>query len=90
MGEAPAKFRLLVQVAEKGDMIENPSVAWPDTRRTLELGTIEIVKPVAENAAFQRQTVFLPGAITDGIEAADPMIGARDAAYAVSFSRRNQ
>ena len=89
-GAAPAKFRLLVQIAEKGDKIEDPSVAWPDTRRTVELGTIEIVKPVADNAAAQRQTVFLPNALPDGIAAADPMIDARSAAYAVSFSRRNQ
>jgi catalase len=71
-------------------MVENPSVSRPYTRRTVQLGTIEIINPVADNAAAKRQTVFLPGALTDGIEAADPMIGARDAAYAVSFSRRNQ
>jgi catalase len=34
--------------------------------------------------------LFLPGQLTDGIEASDdPMIAVRDGAYAVSFSRRS-
>jgi catalase len=33
---------------------------------------------------------FLPGQLTDGIEQSDdPLIDVRNAAYAVSFSRRN-
>ena len=28
----PIKFKLLLQVAEQGDKINDPSVAWPDTR----------------------------------------------------------
>jgi hypothetical protein len=35
-------------------------------------------------------TIALPGALVRGIEAADPMIAARSAAYIVSLSRRAQ
>jgi catalase len=88
VGYEPPKFRLVVQIAGEGDKLGDPSIAWPDTRRTVELGTIEITKAAADNAAAERAVLFLPGALTDGVEAADPMIDARNAAYAASFSRR--
>ncbi|HEY7533596.1 MAG TPA: catalase, partial [Nitrospiraceae bacterium] len=31
VGRGPAKFRLLVQVAEKHDTLDNPTVVWPET-----------------------------------------------------------
>ena len=38
----------------------------------------------------QKALLFLPGQLTDGIEASDdPLIDVRTGAYAVSFSRRN-
>ncbi len=48
-------------------------------RARVELGTIEITKAVADNAAAEHQLLFLPGATPPGIEAADPMIKARNA-----------
>jgi hypothetical protein len=37
---APIKVKLLVQVAEQSDKVDDPSIAWPDTRKQIELGTI--------------------------------------------------
>jgi catalase len=46
-------------------------------------------KAVMNSAEAQKKLLFLPGQLTDGVELSDdPMIGVRDAAYAVSFSRR--
>jgi len=86
----PAKFKLLVQVAEKDDKIDDPSIAWPDTRKQIELGTITITKAVADSQTAERKLLFMPGALVPGIEAADPMIAARSASYIVSLSRRAQ
>ena len=33
ISKGPIKFKLYAQVAEKGDKIEVPSIAWPDSRR---------------------------------------------------------
>jgi catalase len=88
--KTPAKFKLVAQVAEKGDKIDDPSIAWPDSRKLVELGVIEIKKGVADQAAASKANVFMPGVLTKGIEAADPMIEMRDNAYAVSFSRRSE
>jgi len=86
----PVKFKLLAQVAEPEDRIDDPTIAWPDTRKKIELGTISITKAVADSQASEKKLLFVPGALTSGIEAADPMIAARSAAYIVSLSRRAQ
>jgi len=86
--QGPVRFKLVLEIAEKGDKLDDPSIAWPTTRTKVELGTIEITKTVADNAAAECQLLFLPGALPPGIEAEDPMIMARSAAYAVSFGRR--
>ncbi|CAD6560052.1 catalase family peroxidase [Paraburkholderia sabiae] len=90
VGHAPARFRLVLQIAESGDKLDDPSVAWSSAHRTVELGTISITKAVADNDAAQRRLLFLPNALPAGIEVADPMINARSAAYPVSFARRQQ
>jgi len=83
----PAKLKLVLQVAEPGDKIDDPSIAWPDTRKTVELGMIAITKSTTESHVADKQ-LFLPGALVPGIEAADPMIAVRSAAYPISFARR--
>jgi catalase len=83
----PVKFKLLLQVAEPSDKIDDPSIAWPDTRKKVELGTIAITNTTTESHTADK-LLFLPGAVVPGIEAADPMIGMRSAAYPISFARR--
>ena len=83
----PAKLKVVLQIAGPGDKIDDPSVAWPDTRKKIELGTIAITKATNESHTADKM-LFLPGTVTDGIEAADPMIGVRSAAYPISFARR--
>jgi catalase len=83
----PATFKLFLQVAEPGDKLDDPSVAWPDTRKTVELGTLAITKATAESHTADKW-LFLPGAVTAGIEPADPMIAVRSGAYPISFARR--
>ncbi|MCC6967617.1 MAG: catalase family peroxidase [Nitrospira sp.] len=87
---SPAKFKLLLQVAEKDDKIDDPSIAWPDSRKQIELGTLTITKAVADSQAAEKKLLFMLGALVPGIEAADPMIAARSASYIVSLSRRAQ
>lgn len=83
----PAKLTLVLQVAEPGDKIDDPTVVWPDTCKKVELGTIAINKSTTESRTTDKM-MFLPGAVVPGIEAADPMIAVRSAAYPISFGRR--
>jgi thiol-disulfide isomerase/thioredoxin len=73
-----------------GDATNDPSQPWPSDRKVVELGVLTLDKVVPNSPEAQKKLLFLPGQITDGIEASDdPMIAVRDGAYAVSFSRRN-
>lgn len=54
----PVKFKLYVQLAEAGDKIEDPSIAWPDSRKRVLLGTIEIYK-VADNMIMEDKSYLL-------------------------------
>ena len=87
ISRGPVKFKLVLQVADPSDKIDDPSIAWPDTRKKVELGTLVITKTTTESHTGDKW-LFLPGAVTSGIEAADPMIGIRSAAYPISFARR--
>jgi catalase len=90
VGCGPVRFTLVLEIAEKGDKLDDPSIAWPPTRRKVELGTIEITQAVIDNAAAERQLVFNPGGLPPGIDAEDPMIQARSAVYLASYERRSQ
>jgi catalase len=87
----PVRFRLLAQVAAPGDPITDATAPWPEDRARVELGTLTLTRPAADNDAAAKTLLFLPGQVTDGIEPSDdPLIAARDGAYAVSFSRRSE
>jgi catalase len=89
LAKGPVTFHLKAQLAAEGDPTRDPTQAWSDDRKRVELGVLTLTKAVADNDAAQKKLLFLPGRVTAGIELSDdPMIPARDAAYAISFSRR--
>ncbi|GJD34829.1 catalase [Methylobacterium aerolatum] len=91
VAKAPAKFKVLAQLAEPGDPTNDATKPWPDSRKTLDLGTLSITKAVPDSAEAEKALLFMPNALTDGIEVSDdPLIDARVQAYAVSFGRRTQ
>lgn len=86
---APAAFRLLAQVAAEGDVVDDPTVVWPEDRALVELGTLTLTRVAADSLAEERALAFNPLLLTDGIApSADPVLLARPAAYAVSVARR--
>ncbi len=87
---APVLMKLMLQLAEPGDALEDPSIAWPAERRLVELGTLSIHALEMDNATAERKLSFFPDDLPDGIEAHDPMLKARTKAYAESIERRQQ
>jgi len=81
-------FTYYAQVADQGDVIDDPSVAWPSTRKLVKLGVVTITGLVTEQARADKRTLFLPGNLPDGMEAADPMIQVRSESYPISFRHR--
>ncbi|HTO61001.1 MAG TPA: catalase family peroxidase [Bradyrhizobium sp.] len=87
--QGPVTFHFKAQLAAADDSTKDPAKAWPETRKVVELGTLTIDKAVADNLEAQKKLLFLPGQLTDGIEQSDdPLIDIRNAAYAISFGRR--
>lgn len=86
----PVTFHLKAQLAAPGDPTNDTTQPWADDRKVVDLGVLTIDKAVADSATAEKALLFLPGQLTDGIEASDdPLIDVRDGAYAESFSRRN-
>jgi catalase len=88
LAEAPAVLDWWVQVAEGGDVVDDPTVAWPESRKLVRLGAIEALSVIVGQEKADRTASFSPGRLQDGMAAADPMIRVRDAAYALSFRHR--
>lgn len=82
------KYKLFAQVAEPGDKIEDPSIAWPDSRKLVLLGTIEIQKMTPNTTSEDKALSFNPGNIPTGIATADPMLDLRSKAYPISVKER--
>src|SRR5215470_6449802 len=88
--KGPVKFRLLVQVAAADDPTTDATKVWPDSRPTVELGEIAVIKAL-DTKKVENELLFLPTNVTSGIDASDdPLINTRTEAYAESFSRRTK
>lgn len=85
----PAEFKLLVQLAASSDDILDGSRPWPDDRTLVDAGTIRLTRFVPDSAAAQRNLLFTPLSLVDGIApSADPLLVARSRSYRASFDRR--
>ena len=87
----PVVFHLKAQLAEPGDQTKDASQPWPDERKVVELGVLTLNKVVPNSLEAEKKLLFMPTALTDGVELSDdPLPPARAAAYSVSFARRSQ
>ncbi len=89
IARGPIEFRVFVQLANTGDVVDDATVHWPADRTLQELGKITLTKPVANDAAEQKQIIFDPIPRIDGIDpSADPLLELRAAVYLISGRRR--
>ena len=86
--EGPIVFDWYAQIAEKGDKIEDPSIAWPDTHKLVKLGTISMQRQPRDPKTLDRTLVFLVGLPHPGVEPADPMLVLRNTADPISLGER--
>jgi catalase len=87
----PIKFRLVVQIPNAGDPTKDPSLVWPDDRKTVDVGTITISSVIADSDVTQKTLAYDPTFLTDGIELSDdPLPALRSSVYALSAHRRQQ
>jgi len=68
LAKGAVKFHIKAQLAAPGDQTKDPTQAWPDDRKVVDLGTLIISRTVADSDALQKKLLFTPGRLTDGIE----------------------
>ncbi len=91
IASGPIAFRVLVQLAESGDVVDDATVHWPEARRLAEFGRIVLTAPVADSGPAQRQIIFDPIPRVDGIDPSeDPLLELRAAVYLLSGRRRRK
>jgi catalase len=85
----PLRWTMVVTVANPGDPTADPSKAWPEDRRTVEVGTLTVQQIQPERDGPCRDINFDPTVLPTGIRTSDdPFPAARSAVYAKSFDRR--
>ena len=89
VAKEPVRFRIAVQLAEDGDITDDATVRWPETRAQLTFGEITLTAIAPNNASEQQHIIFYPVPRVDGIDAsADPLFEPRANVYLMSGRRR--
>jgi catalase len=88
--KGPAVWDMIVFVGEPGDPQDNPTLAWPETRKHFTAGTLTIAQATPQQKGMACEPInFDPLTMADGIAPTnDPILLFRSPAYAVSFGKR--
>lgn len=89
VAKAPQRWTLVLTFADPGDPTADPSKAWPEGRRTAEVGTLVVQEVEGERDGPCRDINYDPTVLPPGITVSDdPFPAARSAAYARSYDLR--
>ena len=90
IANGPVEFEMEVSIAEDGDDSDDPTVAWPEERERVVVGTLRVEELDNKRERNGDVLVFDPTRVTDGIElSGDQILRVRPEAYAVSVERRS-
>ncbi len=85
----PLRWTMVVTVANPGDPSADPTKAWPDDRRTVEVGALVVQQVQDESNGPCRDINFDPTVLPAGMRTSDdPFPAARSSAYAKSYDGR--
>ena len=83
--DEPAIFQLVAVLGEEGDATDDPTRAWPEERRRIDLGRLHI----SEIYPDPKYLLMDPTILASGMLLSDdPILKFRSAAYAESYGRR--
>jgi catalase len=85
----PVRYNLVLEIAEPGDALDDVTLLWPEDRRRVTIGTLEISAPITLEELGDPEMNHDPTKLTDGIELNDdPIIEARRGVYEASAAFR--
>ncbi len=89
IAKGPIAFRVLVQLADGEDVVDDATVHWPEERTVSDFGRIVLTSLIADDAAAQKQIIFDPIPRVEGIDPSeDPLLELRAAVYLMSGRKR--
>jgi catalase len=89
ISRGPARWTMVVTIANPGDPTADPTKAWPEDRRTVRVGMLVVQQIEAEPDGPCRDINFDPAVLPPGISTSDdPFPAARSSVYAKSYDLR--
>jgi len=90
LDQGPVQWHLIVTIGQPGDPTNDATIAWPENREKVDVGILTIDRAESEAAGNCRDINYDPLVLPAGIEGTDdPLLSARSAAYARSYTRRS-
>ncbi|MCX7148389.1 MAG: catalase family peroxidase [Rhodocyclales bacterium] len=87
--QGPVRWDMMLTIGAAGDAEDNPTLAWPEDRKQLKVGTLTIKTAMPQKGAACEAINFDPLVMADGVAPSnDPVLQFRSPAYAVSFAKR--
>ena len=85
----PLQWRLVLTIGQPGDPTNDATLPWPEDRRRVDAGLVSIEHAFGEDSGACTDVNYDPLVLPSGIEPSDdPLLSARSAAYARSFTLR--
>lgn len=89
IAQHPQQWRLIVTIGQADDPTNDATLPWPAGRRQVDAGTVTIDRVSSEDGGRCTDVNYDPLVLPYGIEPSDdPLLSARSAAYARSFTLR--
>lgn len=89
LAQGPLRWHLIITLAEPGDPTDDATKTWPQDRREIDAGTLQLTRTEAQDDGACRDINYDPTVLPHGIAISDdPLLPARSAAYATSYLRR--
>jgi catalase len=87
--QGPVKWDMVVYQGEPGDIENDATIAWPESRAHFVAGTLTITAATPQKGASCENINFDPLVMAEGIAPTDdPVLLFRSPAYAASFAKR--
>jgi catalase len=85
----PLQWHLIITIGKPEDLTNDATLAWPDGREQVDVGTLTLDHIESEETSPARDINFDPLVLPSGMAPSDdPLLSARSAIYSQSFTRR--